>query len=60
MLRYGNRTLQDYFNIAYEALLGCDTFTLSLASLTNIVCGPGWFKKEFLATKVEDEANKKQ
>jgi len=56
MLRYGNRASQDLFSIAYEAFLGCDTFTPSLAPFTNRVYGPDWFKKEFSATKIEDEA----
>jgi len=37
MLQYGNK---DLFSIAYEAFLGCDTFTPSLAPFTNRVCGP--------------------
>jgi len=50
MLRYGNWASQDLFSIAYEAFLGCDTFTPSLAPFLNRVCGPDWFKKEFPAT----------
>jgi hypothetical protein len=40
MLRYGNISSRDLFSIAYEALLGCDTFIPSLAPFTKRVCGP--------------------
>ena len=33
MLRYGNKNSQELFSIAYEALLGCEVFTPSLAYL---------------------------
>jgi hypothetical protein len=56
MLRYGNRKSQELFSIAYEALLGCDVFTSSLAPFTTRIRGPAWFRKEFPATSIEDEA----
>jgi len=56
VLQYGNRASQDLFSIAYEAFLGCDTFTPSLAPFMNRACGPNWFKKEFPTTKIDDEA----
>jgi hypothetical protein len=56
MLRYGNRNSQELFSLAYEALLGCDVFTSSLAPFTNRTRGPTWFRKEFPASLIEDEA----
>jgi hypothetical protein len=56
MLQYGNRTFQDLFSIPFEALLGCDVFTPTMAPFVIRSRGPTWFKKEFPATLVEDEA----
>jgi len=56
LLRYGNRSSQELFSIAYEALLGCEVFTPSLAPFTTRIRGPAWFRKEFPATSIEDEA----
>jgi hypothetical protein len=56
MLQYGNRSSQDLFSIAYNVLLGCDTFTPAMAPFTIRSRGPTWFTKEFPATSIEDEA----
>ena len=56
MLRHGNRSSQELFSIAYKALLGCDVFSPSLAPFATRVRGPAWFRKEFPATLIEDEA----
>jgi len=45
MLRYGNKNSQELFSIAYEALLGCEVFTPSLAPFTTRFRGPAWFIK---------------
>jgi len=37
MLRYGNRSSRELFSIAYEAFLGCDVFSPSLAPFTTRV-----------------------
>jgi len=54
-LRRKNWGSQDLFRIAYEALLGCDTFTPLLAPFSNRTCGPNWFTIKFLENKVEEE-----
>jgi hypothetical protein len=56
MLRYGNRTSQDLFSIAFNALLRCDVFTPAMAPFAIRSRGPAWFTREFPATSVEDEA----
>jgi len=56
MLRHGNRSSQELFSIPYKTFLGCDVFTPSLAPFTTRDRGPTWFKKEFPATSIEDEA----
>jgi hypothetical protein len=56
MLRYGNRNSQELFSLAYETLLGCNVFTSSLAPFTTRTRGPTWFRKEFPAASIEDEA----
>ena len=56
MLRQGNGSSQELFSIAYKALLGYDVFSPSLAPFAIRVRGPAWFRKEFPATSIEDEA----
>jgi len=56
MLQYGNRSSQDLFCIAYNALLNCDVFTPSMAPFTTRTRGPAWFTKDFPTTSIEDEA----
>jgi hypothetical protein len=56
MHQYGNRSSQDLFSIAYNALLGCDVFTPAMAPFAIRSRGPTWFTKEFSTTSIEDEA----
>jgi len=56
MFRHGNRSSQELFSIAYEAFLGCDVFSPTLAPFITRVRGPTWFRKEFPAMSIEDEA----
>ena len=56
MLQYGNRSSQDLFYIAYNALLSCDVFTPSMTPFTTRTRGPAWFRKDFPTNSIEDEA----
>lgn len=58
MLRCESKNSKELFASAFEALLGCDVFTPSLAPSTTRTCGPDWFTRKFLAVNVENEAEK--